>query len=88
MACTHCGSGRVYQNSIHHSYCTKCSPYLDFRRGDYVKAIGGHFKDKRGWVSRVDETSACVVWRGVWDHGIWTPLVDLKRTKRPRGEGS
>lgn len=52
------------------------------QREDYVKAISGHFKGKRGWVSRVNGDSACVCWRGVWEHGIWADLKDLKRTKR------
>lgn len=60
---------------------------LDIQRGDYVKAIVGHFKAKRGWVARVDGSWACVVWRGVWDHGIWVSLSDLKRTKRLKPKG-
>jgi ribosomal protein L24 len=57
------------------------------QRGDYVKAISGHFKGKRGWVSRVNNESACVCWKGVWEHGIWTPLRELKRTRRLKDGG-
>lgn len=55
---------------------------MTIQRGDYVKAVSGHFKGKRGWVSRVEDSTACVVWKGVWAFGIWTPLKDIKRTKR------
>lgn len=56
------------------------------KRGDYVKAITGHFKGKRGWVCRVEGDVACVVWKGVWDHGIWTPICHMKVTRSFRGE--
>jgi ribosomal protein L24 len=42
---------------------------MTITRGDYVKAIKGAFEGKRGWVSRVDEYNACIVWKGVWEHG-------------------
>lgn len=51
-------------------------------RHDRVKAISGHFKDKKGYVTRISGDMACVVWDGVWSHGIWTEISDLKRTKR------
>lgn len=54
------------------------------QRDDYVKAISGSFKGSRGWVSRVNDYAACVVWKGIWDHGIWTPLKDVKVTRRPK----
>ncbi len=56
------------------------------QRHDRVLAWNGHFKDKRGYVCRTDETSACVVFKGVWDHGIWVDLTELKRTKRYKKE--
>ena len=55
-------------------------------RHDRVTAIKGHFKGRKGYVTRVDSVGACVVWNGVWSHGIWTPLLDLKRTKRYKKE--
>ena len=58
----------------------------EFQRGDYVKGVAGPFKGKRGWVARVSHEQACVVWKGVWDHGIWTFLEELKRTRRPRAK--
>lgn len=59
---------------------------MNIQREDRVKAISGHFKGKSGWVARVDDNSACVVWKGVWEHGIWMDLTDLKRTKRYKTE--
>jgi len=56
------------------------------KRHDRVKAISGPFKDKKGYVCRVDSTNACVVWNDVWSHGIWTALHELKRTKRYKSE--
>lgn len=53
-------------------------------RGDYVKAISGPFEGKTGWVSRSDCNAACVVWKGVWEHGIWIHLGDIKRTGREK----
>ncbi len=53
---------------------------------DRVKAISGHFKGKSGYVTRVYGSSACVVWKGVWEHGIWVELYELKRTKRYKKE--
>jgi ribosomal protein L24 len=53
---------------------------------DRVKAARGHFEGKRGYVTRTRGDRACVVWKGVWDHGIWTELSDLKRTKRYKKE--
>lgn len=55
-------------------------PYI--QRHDRVRAISGHFKGKRGYVCRVFGGNACVAWKGVWDHGIWGPIDELKRTKR------
>ena len=53
---------------------------------DRVLATQGHFKGNKGYVCRVEGDSACVVWTKVWDHGIWTSLEDLKRTKRFKNE--
>lgn len=55
---------------------------MDIQREDRVKAIDGHFKGKSGWVARVNGDSACVCWKGVWEHGIWVDISNLKRTKR------
>ena len=55
-------------------------PYI--QHGDYVLATRGHFEGKRGYVTRTDEYGACVVWKGLWDHGIWVELSVLKRNKR------
>jgi len=55
---------------------------MNIQRHDRVKATRGHFEGKLGYVCRVFGDSACVVWKGVWEHGIWTPLTELKRTKR------
>ena len=49
---------------------------------DRVRAISGHFKGQRGYVTRVHGSTACVVWRSVWEHGIWVNFSELKRTKR------
>ena len=49
---------------------------------DYVKAVSGHFLGKHGQVVRMHGDQACVVWDGVWNHGVWTDISDLKRTKR------
>jgi len=59
---------------------------MNIQRHDRVLALQGHFKGKRGYVCRVDEGMACVAWKGVWDHGIWVSLNELKRTKRYRKE--
>ena len=53
---------------------------------DRVVAVYGHFIGKRGYVTRINGNDACVVWRGVWDHGIWVPVSYLKRTKRYKKE--
>lgn len=58
----------------------------DIQRQDRVVAIRGHFKGKRGWVARVRDGSICVVWKGVWDHGIWCFIDEVKRTKRYKKE--
>lgn len=55
---------------------------MNLQREDRVKAVSGHFKGKSGWVSRTDESAACVVFKGVWEHGIWVDISELKRTKR------
>lgn len=55
------------------------------QRGDYVKAVSGHFKGKRGQVTRVNDEGngmACVVWKDVWDYGIWSEIKDLKVTRK------
>jgi ribosomal protein L24 len=52
------------------------------QKEDRVLAISGHFEGKRGYVCRVSGDTACVAFKGVWDHGIWVPKSDLKRTKR------
>lgn len=54
------------------------------QKADRVKAITGHFAGKSGYVTRTNGSSACVVWKGVWDHGIWVSISDLKLTKRPK----
>lgn len=59
---------------------------MNIQSKDRVKAISGHFKDKKGYVTRINESNACVVWKGVWDHGIWVDLKELKRTKRYKKE--
>ena len=56
------------------------------QRHDRVLALSGHFKGKRGYVTRADELCACVVFKGVWDHGVWVDLTELKRTKRYKKE--
>jgi len=60
----------------------------DVKEHDRVLALSGHFKDKRGYVTRIDGRQACVVWNGVWEHGIWTDIADLKRTKRYKKESN
>ena len=64
------------------------TPYI--QRGDYVKAIDGHFKGQRGWVARIDEglDVACVCWKGGWEHGIWVEMTELKRTRRFKNESN
>jgi ribosomal protein L24 len=52
------------------------------KQGDYIKAISGHFKGKRGQIVRVSGKMACVVWKSVWDHGIWSEIKDLKVTRK------
>lgn len=59
---------------------------LYIQRHDRVVAIKGPFKGKRGYVCRVRADWACTAWKGVWDHGIWGPISDLKRTKRYKRE--
>jgi ribosomal protein L24 len=59
-------------------------PYI--QRHDRVLAMYGHFKGKRGYVCRVFGEQACVAWKGVWDHGIWVSINELKRTKRYQKE--
>ena len=58
----------------------------DIIRHDRVISISGHFKDKKGYVCRTEHGQACVVFKGVWDHGIWVDLNTLKRTKRYKRE--
>ncbi len=53
---------------------------------DRVKAISGHFEGNTGVVVRTSSDSACVVFKGVWDHGIWVSMYQLKRTKRYKKE--
>jgi len=59
---------------------------FNIKRQDRVIAVSGHFKGKRGYVCRVHGTTACVVWKNHWEHGIWTDLKDLKRTKQYKSE--
>ena len=59
---------------------------MNILKGDRVVAISGHFKNKRGYVCRIENNAACVVWKNVWDHGIWVDLKELKRTKRYKQE--
>ena len=56
------------------------------QRHDRVMAISGHFKGLKGYVCRTDGNMACVVWKSVWSHGIWTDIKELKRTKRYKCE--
>jgi len=54
---------------------------------DRVKIIGKEFEGtkfegKKGYVTRTSGDQACVVVKGVWEHGIWFDISDLKRTKR------
>jgi|GEM_PF-3134831 len=58
----------------------------DIQKHDRVVATSGPYQGKRGYVTRTDGVSACVVWKGVWSHGIWTDLSELKRTKRYKSE--
>ena len=51
-------------------------------KNDRVKSIEGHFEGKKGFVTRVENDQACVVFSDIWDHGIWVELNTLKRTKR------
>lgn len=44
--------------------------------------IGTQFENKSGYVTRTSGDQACVVVKGIWDHGIWFDITDLKRTKR------
>lgn len=55
---------------------------------DRVIATSGHFQGKRGQVVRLHSDQACVVWKGVWDHGIWVDQTELRKTKRYRKEAS
>jgi len=59
-------------------------PYI--KRHDRVIATSGHFENKKGYVCRVHGNMACVVWKNVWEHGIWTNLNELKRTERYKNE--
>ncbi len=43
-----------------------------------VKAVAGHFKGKTGTIVRTHGASACVVWDGVWEHGIWVEFTELE----------
>ena len=47
-------------------------------------AVSGHFKGKRGWISRVNNDMACVCYKNVWEFGIWAFITDLKITRRGR----
>ena len=62
----------------------KRRPYI--QRHDRVLAIAGHFQGTRGYVCRVHGDDACVVWKGVWDYGIWVPVSYLQRIKRYKSE--
>ena len=58
----------------------------DIIRHDRVISESGDFKGKKGYVCRVTGDGACVVFVGVWEHGIWVELSTLKRTKRYKKE--
>jgi|TARA_R110000850_G_scaffold9454_1_gene34828 ribosomal protein L24 len=53
---------------------------------DRVRITGEKYNGERGYVTRVHGDQACVVIKGVWDHGIWWDLSELKRTKRYKKE--
>jgi hypothetical protein len=59
---------------------------MNIQVSDRVLAISGHFEGKRGYVTRIYGESACIVWAGGWDFGIWVDLSELKRTKRYKKE--
>jgi len=44
----------------------------------------GDVAGKSGIVVRLHGDSVCVVVKGVWDHGIWFSLEDIKRIGRRR----
>lgn len=56
----------------------------DFKESDRVIGIKGTFEGKKGEIVRINGESACVVWRDVWDFGIWVFFDEIKRTKRYR----
>lgn len=53
---------------------------------DRVKITDTIYKGELGYVTRVFGEQACVVVKGVWDHGIWFDMSELKRTKRYKSE--
>ena len=59
---------------------------MDFKRHDRVIATLGHFKGNKGYVTRTNGKQACVVWSGIWEHGIWVYASEIKRTKRYKKE--
>lgn len=56
------------------------------QKSDRVLATSGYFQGKKGFVTRVYGDIACVVWKGVWEHGVWVNISELKRTKRYKKE--
>lgn len=52
-----------YKGSIRYA-----APYI--QRHDRVKAIDGPFEGKKGYVTRVDDAMACVVFKDVWSFGV------------------
>lgn len=59
---------------------------MDIIKNDRVKIITGKYKGYKAFVTRVENDMACIVINGVWDHGIWYDVTDLKRTKRYKSE--
>jgi len=59
---------------------------LYIQRHDRVVVTSGRFEGMRGYVTRADDQNACVVLKGVWDHGVWLDVSTLKRTKRYQSE--
>lgn len=51
-------------------------------KDDYVLSLSGHFKGKHGYVTRVENDFSCVVWKDVWDFGLWVSSDTLHVTKR------
>jgi len=49
---------------------------------DLVKAIGGQYKGRKGYVVRVKDQLACVVFENYWSFGVWVNMIDLKRFKK------